>query len=260
MGDVIQQAVHQNDTKKFHSILGGVVVTSLLFFFPVGLFYMFIFYKSGLAFIDGVYLFLTIYLIGATACLLYYRFIVVGDDKMQIDKMDLGTVSTVFQKAFAAFFGILGFTMVAVALNPSMVRIFENTVGYAVCQWWGVNELLQKMLRSDLFDKVSNDLSKEDMNQYMNYDFLITLWNQEDKDKLRQTIESTCSKKTGSEAFKKRDLRFDFYWNAETITKEKLDELIGFIDLKYYVGHFTWVYVASTFSLLTSLVATIMMA
>ena len=260
MGDVIQEAVRKDDAKKFHSILGGVIVTSLLFFFPVGLFYMFIFYKSSLAFIDGVYLFATIYLIGAIACLLYYRFIVVGDDKMEIDKMDLGTVSTVFQKSFAAFFGILGFTLVAIALNPSMVRIFENTVGYMVCQWWGVNELLQKMLRSDLFDKVSNDLAKDDMDQYMNYDFLITLWNQEDKEKLKETIESTCSKKSGSEAFKRRDLRFDFYWNSDTITKEKLDELIGFIDLKYYVGHFTWVYIASLFSLLTSLVATIMIA
>jgi hypothetical protein len=258
--DVIQKAVQTGDTKQFHSILGGVIVTSLLFFFPVGLFYMFIFYKSDLAFIDGVYLFLTIYLIGATACLMYYRFIVVGDDKIQIEKLDLSVVSTVFRKSFVAFFGILGFTLVAISLNPSMVRIFENTVGFSVCQWWGVNELLQQMLRSDLFDKVSNNMVRDDMDQYMNYDFLITMWNQEDKEKLKQTIESTCSKNVGNDAVKKRDLKFDFYWNASTITKEKLEKLIGFIDLKYYVGHFTWVYVASLFSLMTSLVATIMVA
>lgn len=257
MGDPIQQAVHNKDTKQFRSILVGVIVTSLVFFFAVGLLYSFIFYKSDLAFIDGVYLFATIYIIGALACLMYYRFIVGNDDKMEIDKMDLATVSTVFQKSFVAFFGILGFTLVAVALNPSMIRIFENTVGFMACQWWGVNDLLRQMIKSELFNKVSNDLSKDDMDQYMNYDFLITTWNQEDKERLRQSIESTCSKKSGG-AMVKRDLMFDFYWNANTITKEKLDKLIGFIDLKYYVGHFTWVYIASLFSLLTSLVATIM--
>jgi hypothetical protein len=257
--DVIQQAVHNRDSKKFNAIIGGVVVTTLLFFFPVGLFYMFIFYKTNLAFIDGVYLFATIYLVGATACLMYYRFVVVGDDKIQIEKMDLGTVSAVFQKSFAAFFGILGVTLVAISLNPSMVRIFENTIGFTVCKWWGVNDTLKEMLKSDLFDKVSNGMSQEDRDQYMNYDFLITMWNQEDKKQLEEDIILTCSKKNSNgEETRKRNLQFDFYWNADTITKENMNQLLSFIDLKYYVGHFTWVYIGATFSLLTSLVTTLM--
>jgi hypothetical protein len=257
MPDVIQQAIENKDDAKYHSIIGGIIVTALLFFFPVGLMYMFIFHKSELAFLDGVYLFMAIYAIGATTTLMYYRFIVVGDDKIEIDKMSLGVVSAVFGKCFAAFFGILGFTMVAVALNPSLVRIFENTVGFAVCRMWGVNDLLHKMLKSELFDKVSSGLSGNDKEAYMNYDFLLTTWT--DKAELETMIRAACQdKKAGVGVARKRDLRFDFYWNAETITNENITELMKFIDLKYSVGHFTWVYIGSLFSLLVSIVAAIM--
>jgi hypothetical protein len=252
--DVILDAIQKGNDAKFNSSIGGVIVTALLFFFPVGLFYLFIFFKTDIAFLDGVYLFASIFAIGAVACLMYYRFIVVGDDKIEIDKMSLGTVSAVFGKTFTAFFGILGFTMVAVALNPNLVRVFENTVGFAVCRSWGVNKLLNQMLKSDLFDRTSVNMSVDDKEAYMNYDFLLTIWNIADKQKLEAEIRSSCA----SKGTKKRDLKFDFYWNPNQITDEKIKQLMEFIDLKYYVGHFTWIYVASVFSLLTSLVVTIM--
>lgn len=252
--DIIEQAIQSGNHAKFHSAVVGIIVTALLFVVPVGLFYMFIYYKTQVAFIDGVYLFFSIYIIGALASLMYYRFIVVGDDKIEIDKISLGTVSAVFGKAFLAFFGILGFTMVALALNPSLIRIFENTVGFAVCRSWGVNDLLNKMLKSELFSKLSNGMDKDDKEEYMNYDFLITMWNLADKEKLEENIRAAC-KDSGAA---KRDLQFDFYWNTKLITEEKLKELMDFIDLKYYAGHFTWIYVASTFSLLVSIIATVM--
>jgi hypothetical protein len=252
--DVILQAVHQGNDAKFNSCIVGVIVTALLFFFPVGLFYLFIFYKTDLAFLDGVYLFGCIYVIGALANLMYYRFVVVGDDKIEIDKMSLGTSSVVFGKTFAAFFGILGFTMVAVALNPNLVRIFENTIGFAVCRSWGANKLLNGMLKSDLFDRASVNMSPDDKDAYMNYDFLLTTWHVADKKKLEEDIRASCT----ANGSVKRDLRFDFTWNAKQITEEKIKQLLDYIDLKYSVGHFTWVYIASVFALLASLVATIM--
>jgi hypothetical protein len=254
MGDTILQAVQNNDSKKFKSIILGIVVTSIVFFFAVGLFYMFIFYKTNVAFIDGVYLFMCIYVTGAITTMLYYRFIVVGDDKMEIDKMSLGAVSAVFGKCFVAFLGILGFTMIAIALNPSLVQIFENTLGYGVCRSWGVNTLLNQMLRSHIFDEVVRDMPPEDKQQYMNYDFLITTWSINDKEKLRKDIADACADKNS----RKRDLQFDFFWVPDTITTQKVDDLMGYIDLKYYVGHFTWVYIGSLFSLLVSLVSVLM--
>ena len=254
--DIIQNAVQNGDPAKFQSAIGGVIVTAILFMFPVGLFYMFIYYKSQVAFVDGVYLFLCIYVIGSIASLMYYRFIVGNDDKIEIDKMSMGTVAAVFGKCFLAFFGILGFTMLALALNPGLVRVFENTVGFAVCRSWGVNDLLNKMLKSDIFSKISDGMAKDDKDEYMNYDFLLTMWNISDKEKLEENIRAAC--KDSNSAASKRDLRFDFYWKTKGITEESLKELMDFIDLKYYVGHFTWIYIASTFSLLVSLIATIM--
>jgi len=254
--DIIQKAVRKDDTNKFHSAIGGVIVTTILFMFPVGLFYMFIYYKSQVAFIDGVYLFFSIYVIGALASLMYYRFVIGKDEFIEIDKMSLGTVSAVFGKCFLAFFGILGFTMVAITLNPSLIRIFENTVGFAVCRSLGVNDLLNRMLKSDLFSKVSSGMAEKDKEEYMNYDFLLTMWNLSDKEKLEENIRAAC--KDTSSGASKRDLKFDFYWNTKLITEETLKELMDFIDLKYYVGHFTWIYIASTFSLLVSLVTTVM--
>lgn len=254
--DIIQKAIKSGDTAKFNSAVGGVIVTAVLFFLPVGLFYMFIYFKSQVAFIDGVYLFFSIYIVGALASLMYYRFVVMDDDEIKIDLMSLGTVSAVFGKCFLAFFGILGFTMIALALNPSLIRIFENTVGFAVCRSYGVNDLLNKMLKSEIFSKLSNGMAEKDKEDYMNYDFLLTTWNLSDKEKLEETIRAAC--KDTSSAATKRDLKFDFYWNTKLITEEKLKELMDFIDLKYYVGHFTWIYIASTFSLLVSIVTTVM--
>ena len=253
-GDVIQKAIQTKDDKAFNSSIFGVFVTAILFFFPVGLLYLFIFYKSKFAFIDGVYLFAAIYLIGAVATLMYYRFVVTDPGNLEIDKISLGVVSTIFGKCFTAFFGILGFTMLAISLNPSMIRIFENTVGFSVCRWWGVNKLLNQMLKSEIIDKLTGGMSLDDREEYMNYDFLLTTWNLSDKDALEKTIRAACKDKNA----KQSDLNLDFSWNVEFITEEKLKELMDYIDMKYYVGHFTWVYIAATFSLLTSLIAVIM--
>jgi hypothetical protein len=254
MSDVIQQAVESNDAIRLKSIVVGILVTGIVFFFAVALIYSFVFYKTQMAFLDGVYLFLVIYLIGATATLMYYRMIVVGDKKIQIEQMSLGVVSAVFAKCFAAFFGILGFTMVAVALNPSMITIFENTLGFAFCQFWGVGDLLRNMLTSDLFDTVGDKLSPQDRDKYLNYDFLLTTWGVEHKDKLEETIKLACTQ----DNVKTRDLQFDFAWNSKTISREQVEKLLEFIDMKYYIGHFTWVYIGALFSLLVSIVATIM--
>lgn len=255
MADVIQESVQADDSKRLQEIIVGVLVTGLVFFFPVALIYQFVFYQTQMAFLDGVYLFLCIYLVGATATLMYYRMIVVGDKDIQIDQMSLGVVSVVFGKCFAAFFGILGFTMVAVALNPSMITIFENTLGFAFCQFWGVGDLLRKMLTSDLFDNIGSKLSPDDRDRYLNYDFLLTTWSFEEKEKLAEMITQACS---DNKNVKMRDLQFDFSWDAPNITKENVKDLLNYIDLKYYVGHFTWIYIGSLFSLLVSIVASIM--
>jgi serine/threonine protein kinase len=79
-----------------------------------------------------------------------------------------------------------------------------------------------------------------------------------DKEKIQNALKSYCDKKSGNNEKITQDLKFDFYWNINAITKENLDKLMEYIDMKHYVGHFTWIYIASLFSLLTSIVATVM--
>jgi hypothetical protein len=247
--DILQRAVHAEDVKQgkkvFQSSLVGILVTCVVFFVPVAIFYRFLYFKTTVGLFSGLALFFVIYVAGALANALFYRMVILGDEKMQIDKMSMRSLARVFSITFAGFLGILGITMSTVALNPSMVDVFENTIGFWYISGSKLSELLAKLFVSPTFDKFNGSLS---------YDFLITKMNQTNIDSLIGTIEEV---QCGDDALKTA-AGFDFTFKKHPQAKKNIDELRELVDLKYSVGHFTWVYIGSVFSLMVSMVALIM--
>jgi hypothetical protein len=229
------------------SAILGLVLMCILYGIPLAVVYS-IFYYKNYGFIGNLFLIAGTYLLGLLAIMLYYRIVIANDPKAQISKMAKGTTRYILGTTFIGF-KVVALTIVALAVSGNFVKIFENTIGYTVLQFLGLRKFM-----NDAFVTNSEDLKKLDLD----YSFLITpvsIDTVEDfaqyitaNEKQRKELLEKYGDSNATNMFKQFDLAFDFKNN-------NVDKLRGYVNTKYTVGHFVWVYMASIISLIISATA-----
>jgi hypothetical protein len=207
---------------------------------PLGLLYMFSYYKST-SWYRTIILFSLVTGLGYVACLLFYRTMIMKDKEAKIDKMGPKDALFVFWNTLASF-TIVAITMLGLGTNPGLISIFENTIGYWFIHIWGLDGLMKDIVKSDMFDKIDT--------KDFNYNFLIT---QIDIDNVQNVISAAGvkSKQTGPNLKNPLDFRFEF--DATKPLQKKLLENLVFT--KNTVGHYVWVYLSSIVAILVSILA-----
>lgn len=222
----------------------GAILMCIIFAVPLALVYNFFFYKRS-GFFSNFILIVATYLLGFLATLLYYRIVIMNDVEAQINKMSRYTVSYIAKVAFFAF-KIVAITIIAITVNPSLVTIFENTLGYWFIGLFGLTPFTQKIFSSKIMEPIKN--SSDPME--FNYNFLITRMDIFNVSKFINYAKE-CNK-PGYEDDNEM-LPFDFVLNLTT--EEQMQQLEDFVYTKYTFGHYMWVYLASVISMVISITA-----
>jgi len=231
-----------NETTTHSSISPGFAVLGYCigFAIPLAILYNLFYHKKG-GIGSIILLYVGAYFMGLLFTLLYYRSVIMhksGD----IAKMDNSTVKKIMGVNVASF-SIVAITLFALAINPSLVNIFENTVGYTFLGMKGLNELT-----SEIF--VSNELSEIQKAGDFDYDFLITRFGVNDIDAINKYFEEGCTQRAGQA----NPLNLPTYFQMNLKDDDQLFNFTNLIYLKHTVGHFTWVYLTSIIAMLISMI------
>lgn len=225
------------------SMAFGIFLTLVLFAIPLGLIYNFVFYKSvNYIGMKLVFLFIMSWLLGLIATLLYYRISLKNDANAQIDKINFGTVLNISGLTLAAYM-VVAITLLLLFIAPSLVKIFENTLGYWFIGLWGLQNLCNQIFTSKLLDEYKDTTDSK----YFNYGFLIT---RIDRDNVQSILEYAKKQdKSGKTGILPLD--FDIQISDDTLA----NQLQNLVDMKYYFGHFSWLYLTSVISLFLSMIS-----
>jgi len=231
----------ENETPPQSSTSPGLIVVGYCigFVIPLAIIYNLFYHKKG-GMGSLVLVYAGAYFMGLIFSLLYYRTVIMqksGD----IAKMDNSTVKKVMLVNVASY-SIVAVTLFALAINPSLVNIFENTVGYTFLGMKGLHALANEIF-------VSNELSKIQENGDFDYDFLITRFGVNDIG----TIEKYFEDKSNSDAQQNMP-NLPTYFQMELKDHDQLFNFTNLIYLKHSVGHFTWIYLTSIIAMLISMV------
>jgi len=231
------------ETPEQSSISTGLVISGYCigFAIPLAIIYNLFYHKAGgLGSLFIIYV--GAYLMGLLFTLLYYRSVVMhksGD----IAKMDNTTVTKIASVNTISFM-IVAVTIFALAINPSLVNIFENTVGYLGLSMYGVAQLANEIF-------VSKELDEIQKAGDIDYSFLITRFGVNDIANINKYFESGCSQRSDEEP----PFNLPTYFEMNLKDDGQLFRLIDLIYLKHTFGHFTWIYLTSIVSLLISMIA-----
>jgi hypothetical protein len=144
------------------------------------------------------------------------------------------------------FFGIVGSTMAMINNIPSLVEVFENTIGYSVLSWFSNTKDLSRIFKNKMY---SSDISMNNLGISVNNDFLLTTFNLPN---FHDHFDALAG--DNSDLGFKIDVQ-DVY-DGENIT-DKLTQarrdLLEVVLQKYTVGHFVWILLASYSSMLMTL-------
>jgi hypothetical protein len=228
-----------NNPDKIGSFSLGIFITCIAFTLPLGLMYSMVFYKKK-AWYRVIFLYGAVLGLGYITCLLFYRMALKEDKEAQINKMNGQDALFVLYNTLAGFVVVL-ITIFALSTNPSLVTIFENTLGYLFIHAWGVTELCNGIFVSDKFSEYSNINPRE-----FNYNFLITRIN-------TQNVEEFINSEKMNED---TNLPLDFKMHFQTT--DQVEKLRNLVHLKYSFGHFVWIYLASIVSLIIAMMGCIM--
>lgn len=220
----------------------GVLLLCIIFAIPLALVYNFFFYKR-MGFLSSFILIVVTYLLGFLATLMYYRIVVMNDKEAQINKIGQSTVSYIAKVSFFAF-KIVALTVAAISINPSLVTIFENTLGYWYIGLIGLTPFMQQVFSSKTMDPINENSDPLEFN----YNFLITRMDIFNVSKFIEYAKQ-CNK-PGQEDDNEM-LPFDFVLNLTT--EEQMQQLEDFVFTKYTFGHYIWVYFASIISIVISI-------
>jgi len=179
------------------------------------------------------------------ACLMFYRMAIKGDKKAEINKMSGEDALFVFYNTLAGLV-VVFITMVALATNPALVTVFENTLGYLFIHIWGVTDLCSSIFVSPKFSEYTNIDSRE-----FNYNFLITRIDTKNVEEFIDAAKTCEAKNIGA-----TNLPLDFRMKFET--SDVVEKLRNLVHMKYSFGHFVWVYLSSIVALIISMTACIM--
>lgn len=224
----------------------GALFMCIIFAIPLALVYILFFYKKFGVFSSFILIIVT-YLLGFLATLLYYRIVIMNDIEAQINKMTNNTVSYISKVTFFAF-KLVALTVVAISVNPSLVSIFENTLGYWFIGITGLTKFTEQVFSSDKMKEIKEGTNPMEFN----YNFLITRMNIFNISKFINYAKE-CNKSENNE---ENLLPIDF--KLTLTTQEQMQKLEDFVFTKYTFGHFIWVYMASIVSLIVSITAVTM--
>lgn len=224
----------------------GVLLICILYAIPLALIYNLFFYKK-FGFISNFILLVAAYLLGFVATLLYYRVVIMNDAEAKINKMDRNTVSYIGKTAFFSF-KIVALTILALAINPSLVSIFENTIGYWFIGLFGLTELSQQIFSSKTMDPIKEN---SDVLEF-NYNFLITRMD------INNVSKFINHAKKCKEEEQEEDVNLPFDFTLNITTEEQMQQLENLVFTKYTFGHYIWVYLASIVSIIVSITSVTM--
>jgi len=217
-----------------------VVGLCILFVIPLAIIYNLFYHKQG----GGgamLLIFIGAYFMGVVVTLMYYR-IVVMHQNAQIAKIDSATVKKIMGTTFAAFM-VVAITIFALAINPGLIDIFENTIGYSALGMWGLRELANTIFKSNTMGEMQTD-------GVFDYSFLITRFGVNDVSEINKYFESGCDQRS-TETNPVKFMDFTMKFNDEG----QLFDFNNLIYLKHTFGHFTWVYLTSIVSIFISMIA-----
>ena len=138
------------------------------------------------------------------------------------------------------YFGIVASTFIIIGQIPSLVEIFENTIGYWIIKFsfvsyiGGLPYLKETM---DMFKSKSFENIKDDANYEIPFDVLLTTF---DLPAFHDTYDSLNANQIDK----------DFYI-AET-TEKKKNDLLHLVLAKNNIGHMVWIYIASIITILAT--------
>ena len=233
-----------NNPDKIGSFSLGIFITCIAFAIPLGLMYSMVFYKKT-AWYRVIFLYGAVLGLGYIACLMFYRMAIKGDKQAQINKMNGQDALFVLYNTIAGFVVVL-ITIFALATNPSLVTIFENTLGYLYIHAWGATDVCNNIFVSNKFSEYSNINPSE-----FNYNFLITCINTQNVEEFIDAAKTCETKDIGG-----KNLPLDFKMHFQTT--DHVEKLRNLVHLKYSFGHFVWIYLASIVSLIISMMGCIM--
>jgi hypothetical protein len=222
----------------------GLILICVLFAIPLGLVYNMFFYKKK-GFMPNLWLAIFTYLLGFTATLLYYRIVIMNDPEAKINKISKKTAGVIAGTTFFAF-KIVAVTIIALAVNPNLVTIFENTLGYGFAKIMGLSDLTRRIFKPmHGLDELQDEKGLNVFN--FDYNFLITCMSVNNVAEFLKCYEDGVSHPP---------LPFDFTMSLGT--KENAQKLENFVYMKYTFGHFVWIYFTAIISLIISMVAVTM--
>jgi len=231
------------------SMAFGVFLSMVLFAIPLALVYNFVFYKrSGI--LPPIILFILSWLLGYIATLLYYRISLKNDANAQIDKIDKAKALSILGTPLASYM-IVALTLIGLAIAPSLINIFENTLGYLFIRLWNVKELCNDIFTSPTLDRYKDTSDTK----YFDYGFLITRINKENVEEIFEYAKTPKDKRTT----KPFPLDFDIAF-GNTSTPKNIEKLRSLVELKRSFGHFSWIYFTSVISLFLSMISVTMMS
>jgi hypothetical protein len=218
-------------------------IIAIVFPVPLALIYSFCFYRKTFWY-RGLILFALITGLGFIANLLFYRTMIMKDKEAKIDKMSRKDALYVFWNTLASFV-IVAITMFGVGTNPNMITVFENTLGYQFIQFWGLSNLMNDIVQSNLFNGI-------DSNQF-SYNFLITQIN---IDNVEDVIKMADSKTGSTGPTDKFPLDFRIVFDQDkSIKLDQQEKLRNLVSMKNAFGHYMWMYLSSLVAILVALLA-----
>jgi hypothetical protein len=144
------------------------------------------------------------------------------------------------------FFGIVGSTMAIINNVPSLIEVFENTVGYGILMLFPSTKETTKLFTNRLYEKLQ-DAGEIIPEISISNDFLLTTFNLLNFHEHFDEMKKTANESSATEAVKKA-----FYLKI-TDEEQNRRSLLDLVLKKYTIGHFTWILIASYASMLMTI-------
>ena len=159
----------------------------------------------------------------------------------------------IFYMTSLYFFGLVGATFIIIGNIPSLVEVFENTLGYWLLglSYFNLTKTM-KSFKSKHFTNITENEKFE-----IPFNVLLTTFNIYE---FNETFTSFISEKNNNGGNGNNgdnttnDISADFYLDIHDDPKNNYkNELLNLVCIKNSVGHFTWVYIASIISILLTI-------
>jgi hypothetical protein len=166
--------------------------------------------------------------------------------------MNVADINQIIYITTIYYFGIVGSTMAIINNIPSLIEVFENTIGFWVLPWISNMKDVTNIFKNRFYDKNATDLAN--MGVKIDHDFLLTTFSLPSfHDHFKELFNARDISNTPTSSFY-IDVDFD-----DTTKKSNLDSeltktyrfnLLRLILQKYTIGHYMWILIASYVSIL----------